>query len=56
MNALARDFLGEKSRRSEMSNFPALREAILFWFAISSPLSGLIIGLLGAWFFSWLTS
>jgi len=33
-----------------------LREAIPLWFAISSPLTGLILGLLGAWFFTWLTS
>jgi hypothetical protein len=34
----------------------SLREAIPLWFAISSPLTGLILGLLGAWFFTWLTS
>ena len=33
-----------------------LDEAISFWFAISSPLTGLFLGLLGAWFFTWLTS
>ncbi|HEV3098687.1 MAG TPA: hypothetical protein VGY75_03120 [Candidatus Udaeobacter sp.] len=33
-----------------------LREAIPLWFAISSPLIGLIIGFLGAWFVTWLTS
>jgi hypothetical protein len=33
-----------------------LREAIPLWFAISSPLIGLIFGFLGAWFVSWLTS
>jgi len=33
-----------------------LREAIPFWFAISSPLTGLIVGFLGAWFVTWLTS
>jgi hypothetical protein len=32
-----------------------LREAIPLWFAISSPLIGLIIGFLGAWFVTWLT-
>jgi hypothetical protein len=47
MNALERDSLSEKLRRWERSNFPVLREAIPFWFAISSPLSGLIIGFLG---------
>jgi hypothetical protein len=31
-------------------------EAIPLWFAISSPLTGLLLGLLGAWFFTWLTS
>jgi hypothetical protein len=34
----------------------SLREAIPFWFAISSPLTGLILGLLGAWVVTWLTS
>jgi hypothetical protein len=33
-----------------------LREAIPLWFAISSPLIGLIIGFLGAWFVTWLTT
>ncbi len=33
-----------------------LREAIPFWFAISSPLTGLILGFLGAWLVTWLTS
>jgi hypothetical protein len=33
-----------------------LREAIPLWFAISSPLIGLLIGFLGAWFVTWLTS
>jgi hypothetical protein len=32
------------------------REAIPFWFAISSPLTGLILGFLGAWLVMWLTS
>jgi hypothetical protein len=33
-----------------------LREAIPLWFAISSPLIGIIIGFLGAWLVTWLTS
>jgi hypothetical protein len=33
-----------------------LREAIPLWFAVSSPLIGLILGFLGAWFVTWLTS
>jgi hypothetical protein len=33
-----------------------LREAIPLWFAVSSPLIGIIIGFLGAWFVTWLTS
>jgi hypothetical protein len=33
-----------------------LREAIPLWFALSSPLTGLLLGLLGAWFVTWLTS
>jgi len=33
-----------------------LREAIPLWFAISSPLIGVILGFLGAWFVTWLTN
>jgi hypothetical protein len=32
-----------------------LGEIIPFWFAISSPLIGLVLGFLGAWFVTWLT-
>lgn len=33
-----------------------LSESIPFWFAISSPLIGLVLGFVGAWFVTWLTS
>jgi CheY-like chemotaxis protein len=33
-----------------------LPEAISLWFAISSPLIGVMVGLLGAWFVTWLTT
>jgi hypothetical protein len=33
-----------------------LREAVPFWFAISSPLIELIFGLLGTWFVRWITT
>ncbi len=33
-----------------------LSEAIPFWFAVSSPVIGLVLGVFGAWFVSWLTS
>ena len=33
-----------------------LGEAISLWFAISSPLIGVMVGLLGAWFVTWLTT
>jgi hypothetical protein len=33
-----------------------LSEVIPFWFAVSSPLIGLVLGFLGAWFVTWLTS
>jgi hypothetical protein len=39
-------------RRDSLS----LREAIPLWFAISSPLIGVMMGLLGAWFVTWLTT
>jgi hypothetical protein len=34
----------------------SLSETIPLYFAISSPLIGVVIGLLGAWFVTWLTS
>jgi hypothetical protein len=33
-----------------------LREVIPFWFAVSSPLLGMLLGLLGAWFVTWLST
>jgi hypothetical protein len=39
-------------RRESLS----LQKAIPFWFAISSLLTGLIVGFVGAWFVTWLTS
>jgi hypothetical protein len=33
-----------------------LREVIPFWFAVSSPLLGALLGLLGAWFVAWLSA
>ena len=33
-----------------------LREVISFWFALSSPLLGVLLGLMGAWFVTWLTA
>jgi hypothetical protein len=32
------------------------REVIPFWFAVSSPLLGALLGLLGAWFVAWLSA
>ena len=32
-----------------------LKEMIPFWFAVSSPLLGALLGLLGAWFVTWLS-
>jgi hypothetical protein len=32
-----------------------LKEVIPFWFAVSSPLLGALLGLLGAWFVAWLS-
>jgi hypothetical protein len=36
-------------------NSVTLSEAIPFWFAVSSPLIGLALGVFGAWFVAWLT-
>jgi hypothetical protein len=33
----------------------SLKELIPFWFAVSSPLLGILLGLLGAWFIAWLS-
>jgi len=32
-----------------------LRHTIPFWFAVSSPLIGVLMGLLGAWFVTWIS-
>ena len=42
--------------RARKRNPLPLREAIPLWFALSSPLTGLVLGLLGAWFVTWLTN
>ncbi len=33
----------------------SLKEVIPFWFAVSSPFIGVLMGLLGAWFVTWFT-
>jgi len=33
----------------------SLKELIPFWFTVSSPLVGMLLGLLGAWFVAWIT-
>jgi hypothetical protein len=33
-----------------------LRQVIPFWFAVSTPLLGVLFGLLGAWFVTWLSA
>jgi hypothetical protein len=54
-NATLFAIAGAPSRVRRRDLLP-LREAIPLWFAMSSPLIGLIIGFLGAWFVTWLTS
>ena len=44
------------SSRARRRDMLPLSEAIPLWFAMSSPLIGLIIGFLGAWVVTWLTS
>jgi hypothetical protein len=34
----------------------SLKEVIPFWSAVSSPLLGMLLGLLGAWFVPWLSA
>ena len=34
----------------------SLKELIPFWFAVSSQLVGIFLGLLGAWFVTWLSA
>ena len=33
-----------------------LKVVIPFWFAVSSPLVGILLGLLGAWIVTWLSA
>ena len=33
----------------------SLKELIPFWFAVFSPLLGILLGFLGAWFMGWLS-
>jgi len=32
-----------------------LKEVIPFWFSVSSPVLGMLLGLLGAWFVTWVS-
>lgn len=43
-----------QTANSEEEAIP-LKEVIPFWFAVSSPLLGALLGLLGAWFVAWLS-
>jgi len=52
MDATAND---HKSK-AQKPDSDAVGKTISFWFAISSPLTGILIGFLGAWFFTCLTS
>jgi hypothetical protein len=63
--SIPQDLLGRRSTvlpvagarlRAQEDDRPPLNEVIPLWFALSSPLTGLILGLLGAWFFTWLTT
>jgi hypothetical protein len=40
---------------TENSDAIAFRETIPFWFAMLSPLIGVLMGLLGAWFVAWIS-
>ena len=51
MNAARNDRKSEIQR----TDLSALGEALSLWFAIASPSTRLMIGVLGAWFFTWLT-
>jgi hypothetical protein len=44
-----------KTIRPRKHDSTELREAIPFWFAVSSPLIGLTLGLFGAWLVAWLS-
>ena len=52
----AATFFPVASARARRRDVLPLREALPLWFAMSSPLIGLILGFLGAWFVTWLTS
>jgi len=49
-------FFPVASARAQRRDVLSLREAVPLWFAMLSPLIGLIIGFLGAWLLSSLTS
>ena len=58
---IAQMYMTPSQKTSEPSgkhglDLSSLREAVPFWFAISSPLTGLLLGFLGAWLVTWLTS
>jgi hypothetical protein len=42
--------------RARRRDFPASGEVISLWFAMLSPLIGLVVGFLGAWVFTCLTT
>ena len=52
MNATA----NHQKTEAQKPELDAVGKTISFWFAVSSPLTGILVGLVGAWFFTWLTS
>ena len=49
-------FFPVATARMRRRDFPASGEVISLWFAMLSPLIGLVVGFLGAWLFAWLTT
>ncbi len=48
--------IGNVRFRMQRRDAVPLTEAVPFWFAVFSPLIGLLLGFLGVWFVTWLTS
>jgi hypothetical protein len=56
LNTIARNAATSEFSGIRGLDLSTLREAIPFWFVISSPLIGVILGFLGAWLVAWLAA
>ena len=47
---------GKRAFQHAKAQFLPIKRGDSVWFAVSSPAIGLVLGVFGAWFVSWLTS